>query len=336
MTSREIVQRAIRFERPPRLPVRFDALGVADTAGIPVSAPESFRPSVPGEDEWGCIWRKSEVKNMGQVKGHPLASLADVNDLPVPDYGDDSRYLRVPEALDRFEDEGKYVTADIFMVLFERMHSLFGFENTLAAVIEDPKRLGVLADRIADVHIGFVDAVGRRFGKRVHGFSMTDDWGTQRAAFIGFNMWMDFFFPRYRRIFDRMHSFGYDVWVHSCGKVNEIVEGYIRAGVDVINLQQPRALGIEEMGRRYRGRITFESLADIQATLPTGDRGRIDADVRDLAAHWLKPEGGFVFSDYGDNDGIGVKDPGVKRHMYEQFSRASKEMYGSPLPVVHT
>ena len=67
--------------------------------------------------------------------------------------------------------------------------------------------------------------------------------------------------------------------MHSCGKVNEIVEGYIQAGVNVVNLQQPRALGIREMGDRYRGRIAFESLADIQATLPTGDLARVDADA---------------------------------------------------------
>ena len=64
----------------------------------------------------------------------------------------------------------------------------------------------------------------------------------------------------------------YEYLCSGCGKVNEIVECYIQAGAHVVNLQQPRALGIEEMGRLYRGRIAFESLCDIQATLPTGDK----------------------------------------------------------------
>jgi uroporphyrinogen decarboxylase len=143
---------------------------------------------------------------------------------------------------------------------------------------------------------------------------------------------MDFFFPRYKRIFDAMHEAGCDVWVHSCGKVNEIVEGYIRAGVNVVNLQQPRALGIEEMGRRYSGRIVFESLSDIQATLPSGDPARIEADAEALMRHWARPDGGFIFSDYGDDEAIGVRDPSTKPHMYRAFSRLSEKLYGQPLP----
>jgi len=42
--------------------------------------------------------------------------------------------------------------------------------------------------------------------------------------------------------------------MHSCGKVNGIIEGLIEIGLDAINLQQPRALGIEEIGKRFRGR----------------------------------------------------------------------------------
>ena len=118
----------------------------------------------------------------------------------------------------------------------------------------------------------------------------------------------------------------------ACGKVNEIIEGYIEAGVDVVNLQQSRALGIPEIGRRYQGRIAFESLADIQHTLPTSDKTLVERDVRELMEYWADEQGGFVFSDYGDNRAIGVEDPEIKRFMYECFSRYSEKIYGQPLP----
>jgi hypothetical protein len=114
--------------------------------------------------------------------------------------------------------------------------------------------------------------------------------------------------------------------------VNEIIEGYIQAGVDVVNLQQPRALGIEEIGSRYRERITFQSLADIQATLPSGDPARIEADVEALMTHWATPQGGFIFSDYGDDAAIGVLNPTTKITMYETFSDWSRRVYGETLP----
>jgi hypothetical protein len=119
--------------------------------------------------------------------------------------------------------------------------------------------------------------------------------------------------------------------LHSCGRVNEVVEGLIEAGADAVNLQQPRALGIEEMGRRYRGRIAFESLADIQATLPSGDPARIREDARQLGRHWMSRAGGFVLSDYGDGRAIGAADA-AKRVMYAAFSEVSAEVYGRPLP----
>ena len=332
MTSRDIVRRAVHFERPPRLPVSFGAFGCSDFAGVPVKNDPGSAVTPEGEDEWGCVWAKTDLPNMGQVKGHPLENITKLDSHRFPDYDDHARYADVPAALDKADAEGKYVQTGIFMVLFERMHSLHGFENVLMDLMLDRTAMEALADRIVGIQLSLIENISRRFAGRIHGWSMTDDWGTQQAAFVSFDLWMDFFFPRYKTIFDAMHAMGCDVQVHSCGKVNEIIEGLIRAGADSVNLQQPRALGIEEIGRRYRGRITFSSLCDIQATLPTGDRARIDADAEALMSHWATPDGGFIFSDYGDDDAIGVPTVETKRHMYDTFSRLSERLYGDPLP----
>jgi uroporphyrinogen decarboxylase len=333
MTSREIVSRAIHFRNPPRLPVTMGCFGVNDVGEVYGKRPSGWEPAVPGTDEWGCVWDKTEEKNMGQVKGHPLPDILKLSSFRPPDYKEASRYVDMAGQLDQVEAQGKYVMTGIFMVLFERMHTLHGFENTLVGLYEDRPAMEDLADMIVDTHVTLVQEISRRFPGRFHGWCMSDDWGTQTAAFVSFDMWMEFFFPRYKRIFDAMHKAGCDVWVHSCGKVNEILEGYIKAGVNVVNLQQPRALGIREIGERYRGRICFQSLADIQATLPTGDRRQVTEDTEQLMAHWATPEGGFVFSDYGDDAAIGVKDPGIKRFMYDEFSRTSKTLYGEALPA---
>ena len=335
MTSREIVSRAIHFRNPPRLPVTMGCFGVDDTGWVWTKAPAGCGAGVPGTDEWGCAWEKTELENMGQVKGHPLADIGQLKSFKPPDYRDPSRYEDVAAMLDAFEVQGKYVISGIFMVLFERMHTLHGFEETLVGLYDDRPAMEDLADMIVDTHVTYVNEVSRRFPGRVQGWCMSDDWGTQTAAFVSFDLWMDFFFPRYKRIFDAMHEAGCDVWVHSCGKVNEIIEGYIRAGVNVVNLQQPRALGIQEIGERYRGRIAFQSLADIQSTLPTGDRRRVTEDVELLMDHWASPQGGFIFSDYGSDAAIGVTDSGIKRFMYDEFSRRSQTLYGQPLPLPH-
>jgi hypothetical protein len=92
----------------------------------------------------------------------------------------------------------------------------------------------------------------------------------------------------------------------------------IEAGVNVINLQQPLALGIDEIGREFAGKIAFETLCDIQKTLPGGNRDQIAAEARDLMAKWGTPEGGFILGDYGDHAAIGVE-PGIKDYMLGCF-----------------
>ncbi|MFW6189577.1 MAG: uroporphyrinogen decarboxylase family protein [Planctomycetota bacterium] len=329
-TSRELVRAAVRMEGPERLPVRMACFERDDTAWIPRPSAERTVNGAKA-DEWGCVWQHTDMPNMGQPTGHPLGGVAEHEALEVPDYDAEWRYENCEEAFRRAEAEDRYTQVGIFMVLFERMHALAGFENVLVGLLADRENAAALADKILEAQIRLVRNYQRRFGRRLHSFSMTDDWGTQEAAFVSAELWRDFFLPRYRRLFDIMHEGGQDVWVHSCGKINEIIEGFIEAGCNVINLQQPRALGIEEIGRRYRGRITFESLADIQATLPTGEPARIEADARALAEHWMDRPGGFVFSDYGDDAAIGAG-AGAKLTMYRAFSEISEELYGQPLP----
>jgi uroporphyrinogen-III decarboxylase len=201
---------------------------------------------------------------------------------------------------------------------FERMHFLRGMTDLFVEMHERPEQVHELAERVIEFPIAVVRELGKRFRGRLHGFWMTDDWGTQQACFIDLEMWREFFKDRYRRLFEAIHEAGMHAWMHSCGHVNDIVGEWIDCGLDVVNLQQPRGLGIEEIGRRYRGRICFESLCDIQATLPLKDARAIREEAALLLAHWATPEGGFVLSDYGDGTAIGVPVE-KKRVMLEAF-----------------
>ena len=305
-SSYEVVRRAIEFGAPDRLPIRFGTLGMSDTHSVGWNqvgtGDHALRETL---DEWGCTWARSEVANMGQVKGHPLADWGALDRFrwPHPD---------APEFYDgmatRFAgSEGKYVITGIFMLLFERLHALHGFENTLRDLYLERERIERLADRIVEFDLGIIENIGRRFPGQIHGLSFTDDWGTERAGFISARLFDAFFKPRYRRLFYAMPAQGWHVWMHSCGKVDAYIDSLIEAGVNVLNLQQPRVFGeIAAFGRRFAGRVCFESLCDIQHTLPFGGDDAIREEARLLLQHWGTPAGGFVLSDYGDGQAIGV------------------------------
>ena len=132
------------------------------------------------------------------------------------------------------------------------------------------ERIEELADRIVEFDLGIIEEVSRRFPGMIDALGFTDDWGTESALFIDPRLWREFFMPRYRRIFDACHDAGWHVWMHSCGRVNAIIPSLVEIGVNVLDLQQPRALGIEEIGAAFAGKVCFSSLCDIQKTLPRG------------------------------------------------------------------
>lgn len=322
MTRYEIVRRAIDFEGPERLPVRFAALGLDDTHHVGLGTGAGWAPVEPGADEWGCVWQHppedSGIVNMGRPTKHPLVSLDRMDEVQWPDPHDDARFAPVEAGLAEAGDA--YVLSGVGFVFFERMHFLRGMEQLFVDMHETPAKVHALAERVIDFPIQVARELGRRFRGRIHGFSMTDDWGTQATSFTSIPMWREFFADGYRRLFDAIHEAGMHVWMHSCGHVNDVVGEWIDCGLDIVNLQQPRNLGVEEMGRRYRGRVCFESLCDIQHTLPHGDAQAIREEAALLLEHWATPEGGFVLSDYGDGTAIGVPIE-KKRIMLDAFIR---------------
>ena len=321
MNGQEIIRKAIEFETPPRIGIIFDAVGVNDVYTITYGYGSDYRPSEPDEDEWGCIREKTDLPTMGQVKRNPIKTMTDMKNHRFPDANDDSRYVPVEMVLPYAD--GRYVLAYIGFGLFEQLHFLHGFADSLADLHLNPSLIEELLDVILEFKLGLVSNFHKRFPGTIHGITMTDDWGTQQAIFISVPMWRRFFRPRYQKLFAAAHDAGMHFWLHSCGRVNDLIPEFIDIGLDVINLQQPRALGIEEIGRRFRGRICFESLADIQTTLPAGTREEMEREAQLLLEHWATPQGGFILSDYDDSAAIQVSHE-QKKKMFEAFRKAGK------------
>lgn len=320
MTSFEVVKHAIEFGNPDRLPVRFETLGISDIHTVKWNqtgtGDSQYRETL---DEWGCRWVRTEARNMGQVKGHPLQDWNALDCYRWPD-PDDPAFYEGMEA--KFEgSQGKYVLSGIFMLLFERMHALHGFENTLVDLLQERVKMEHLADRIIEFDLEIIENLRRRFPGQIHGFQGTDDWGSEITTLINLKLWREFFQPRYRRLFAAIHDAGWHVWLHSCGQIKAIVEPLIDEGVDVLNLQQPRVFDIPAFGKQFAGRVCFSSLCDIQRTLPQATPEEIRAEADLLIRHWATPEGGFILSDYGDGEAIGVSMES-KQVMLDSFLQA--------------
>jgi uroporphyrinogen decarboxylase len=326
-SQREIVRTSIEFGFPQRIPVRShshreggeESPHESDTFDIHALDTDTvgWELGREGVDEWGCIWehaKSKEVVNMGHVASHPLGEWKDYDTYMFPDPEDESRYAPIQESLRQAGN--RYVLLYKHNLLFERMWFLRGLTNLMQDFILEPARVNELADRVMDFDVRLLRNTSRRFKGKIHGFWTTDDWGTQAGLMISLPMWREFFKERYRRIIDEIHCAGMHVWFHSCGKINDIIEELISMGVDVINTFQPSLLGIEEIGRRFAGRVCFETCADIQKTLPFGTDEDVKDEVRALIRNWHSPRGGLIICDYGEGKMIGAPNE-KKSTLYE-------------------
>ncbi|MCG3127010.1 MAG: hypothetical protein CHACPFDD_01866 [Phycisphaerae bacterium] len=358
MKRSEIVHRAITFDNPPRVPFKFDVVGVNDCYDVWTVDPTGWTWNFEGEraDEFGCVWRRSQVQNTGLVVGHPLRDLAALRDYHWPDPDDPRRYAGFAQQLAGADD--RFVMFCFGHGIWERLHMLHGMTESLVDFYKRPREMHELIERILDHHIRVLrncvriaaDGVSDKWqvqvagdkwqvtgGRcqekdespmkrpstpdappvspvtgylsrtpRIHAAAMADDWGLQDRAFVNLKIFREFFKPRYQAWFNEIKSLGLHTWMHSCGRINDILEELIDVGLEVINPQQPNTVGIDEISRRFRGRVCFESIVDTQSTLPRGTHDEIRQQAHELLDKWGTPRGGYIVSDYNDAEAIGV------------------------------
>jgi len=321
MNSLEIIQQNIHFDHPDRVGLRFNSLGVSDVFRIYLLPPRDFIPddariismqkkirTLPGSvDEWGCRWEVLEDisgDDMGQVLDPPLKNLEDLPSYTFPDPYNPDRFFGLNDVLDK--SDGKFVQLNSPFCMFERMHFIRGFEKTLEDLVLRPELAETLLDKLMEFQIGISEMAGKLGKGRIHCFDMTDDWGTQNNLFISPAMWRKYFKPRYEKLIDVIHKNGMFIRFHSDGKINSIIQDLIEIGVDILNVHQPLLLGIDEISDNFRGKVCFEVSADIQVTLPGGNRDAIRKEVQEIIQKWATPNGGLIGVEYRYGKAIGI------------------------------
>jgi uroporphyrinogen-III decarboxylase len=86
--------------------------------------------------------------------------------------------------------------------------------------------------------------------------------------------------------------YGKYVFMHSDGNILDIMDDLVAIGIDALN-SQVACMGIETLGRRFAGRITFWGEIDRQILLARGTLPEIEAEVRAVREH-LYAGGGVI------------------------------------------
>jgi len=311
------VVRTLRFENPDRAPrdlwvlpgismFRKDELDAMLEQFPPDLAGPEFeygpgerqqgRPHVVGSyaDEWGCVWHVGEPGVIGEVKEPPLADWSALAHFKPPyeilEKADFSQVNRSCAETDRF------VLAWTTVRPFERMQFLRGSEALYVDLGYETAEMLQLRDM---VHEFFMRELEMWVETDVDGIEFMDDWGAQRSLLISPGQWRALFKPLYKDYCDLIHSAGKFAFFHSDGHITDIYPDLIEIGVDAVN-SQLFCMDIEELGRRFRGQITFWGEISRQDILPFGAPNDVRAAVRRVRAALDDGRGGvFAQCEWG-------------------------------------
>ena len=302
MIPREIVKAAIEFRSPPRFPLDLPERWGNDFAYAVIEPHPDHRPYgdyTEELDEWGALWKNLGICNLGEVAEPPLTDWADFEALNIPDIRDEHRWQGVKQAREKAGD--KFLIAP-GVSLYERVHFIRGLQNTWMDIYTNPDDLCRLIDVLADMNVYAIERLAKY---DVDAIMWPDDWGLQDRLMIDPEKWREIWLPRYRRVWQTARNAGVATFLHSCGNIVDILDDMIEAGLQVIQMDQQENMGLELLGKRFGGRITFHAPVDIQNTMARGNPDEIRAYCREMVRHLARPEGGFIPKYYPDPRGAG-------------------------------
>lgn len=310
MSSRNLVKETLEFAAPNRIPRQTWILPWAERQHPDKVA--QFRKRFPDDliwapalynhplkisgdrygigeytDEWGCKFTNVHDGIIGAVR-EPLIRTWEDLDYFQPPLETLSLDIEAVNTFCRVTD--RFVLSYFPGIRpFERLQFLRTMEQALIDLVTEPPELNVLLDRI---HRHYREEIEIWAKTEVDGIMLMDDWGTQQGLMISPDVFRETFKPMYREYVDIAEHYGKYVFMHSDGNITEIIPDLIELGIKALNSQLSCMDG-EELGRQFRGKLTFWGEIDRQNLLPHGSRNEIENAVKRIYENFYA-EGGII------------------------------------------
>lgn len=197
---------------------------------------------------------------------------------------------RIKAARDKSD---KYFLVRIYGSHFEKAYSARGFENFMADIGGSPAFAKRLMNRIVERNMVMLENFLQ--APEIDGVLLGSDWGSQRGPLMSPAVWDDMIRPGEQAEYELVHSYGKDVWVHSCGDIEPLIGRLVEMGLDVLNPLQPEAMDIAHVKRTYGHKLAFWGGISTQKTLPYGTPDEVRAEAR-ATRDLLSAGGGYIFS----------------------------------------
>ena len=181
--------------------------------------------------------------------------------------------------------------------VFECIHPLVGHEEMLAAMIYDPEWVEDMCETYCDLIIKTQKLLFEREGLP-DGIWFYEDMGYKGAPFMSPAMCERFLYPAHKRTCDYAHSLGLPVIMHSCGFVEPLLDGMIKAGINGLQVIEIKAgMDLLRIYEKYGDQILLMGGIDVRELYPN-DLARIDAELEKKIPHIMDKNCYVLHSDH--------------------------------------
>ena len=153
-----------------------------------------------------------------------------------------------------------------------------------------------IAERIYDRLYGFITAYGVRLAEAgVDVVQIYGDLAMQDRLLMNPDVWRRFDKPRLAHLITEVKRANPDVYVfmHSDGKMTDIIPDLVEVGLDILNPIQPECQDPLEVKKTWGDRLVLHGGVSNQRSIPLGTPQEVKDEVRRLLDH-CSPGGGFV------------------------------------------
>jgi len=182
--------------------------------------------------------------------------------------------------------------------MLEMGQFLFGMQNFLTMLAAEPDRVHLFLDKLLALHLKNLEAFTTAVGSVIDVIHFNDDFGMQTGPQISLKMYLEFFHPRYVRLWQRSKELTpARIMLHSCGGIYPLLPYLIEAGLEILQPVQTSSRGMDaaRLKREFGKHLVFwGGGCDTQGVLSRGTPAEVAEDVRRRTAVFA-PGGGFVF-----------------------------------------
>jgi len=209
--------------------------------------------------------------------------------------------------------------------IFERLHFLMGFEDTLLNFFEHPQEMHELIAYITEYKLLHARLLIEGLHPDV--LFVHDDWGAKEALFMSPDMWREFFKEPYRRFYGYIRSQGVIAVHHADSFLAPIVEDMAEIGIQVWQGVLPEN-DIPALQKRLKGSLVLMGGIGAAIDRPDSTEEEIRCYVRRALRDYC-PGGHFIpCITYG---AVGTVYPHVDPLIDEEIDRYNAELH---LPAV--